>query len=573
MAFPALERREHRRILQVCRLLPAVLAALAVLAGTGALVAWAAGYGAITGGTGPIVMLPLTAALIILSGLSLLIAQRRESRIATFASRFLAVAVGGISLVIMFEYGMGWRFGLDLLWFQDPEIARASPRRMALNTALAFVLFSQGLIFLEGDRRVRGLKSQVFATLVLIIAFIAVVGHVFDVRDFYSFSLLAGMSLSAAITLIFIGAGLLFSQLDRGVPALIVDDGAAGFVARRLLPGALLVPFVLALLGVLGEERGFFGQRLAGSLVAVADMVVFLLLIAWSARVVRDVDRKRGELFILEREARGAAEHARNEAEIAMQQAEAARAEAESANGAKSDFLAVMSHELRTPLAAIMGYQELLADGITGPVTDAQSQQLARIKASARHLLALIDEILTFTRLDAGRETVNQELVDLEEAMHAAAEIAEPLAEEKNLEVVVSSPGAGVIVETDQTKLRQILVNLLSNAVKFTDEGTVTLDGKVIGDDIILSVSDTGIGIPEEHLNKIFDPFWQVEQKATRRAPGTGLGLTVTRRLANLLGGDVSVASTPGTGTTFTVTLPSKVPSIVSLPRRTLRAG
>lgn len=573
MAFPALERREHRRILQVCRLLPAVLAALAVLAGTGALVAWAAGYGAITGGTGPIVMLPLTAALIILSGLSLLIAQRRESRIATFASRFLAVAVGGISLVIMFEYGMGRRFGLDLLWFQDPEIARASPRRMALNTALAFVLFSQGLIFLEGDRRARGLKSQVFATLVLIIAFIAVVGHVFDVRDFYSFSLLAGMSLSAAITLIFIGAGLLFSQLDRGVPALIVDDGAAGFVARRLLPGALLVPFVLALLGVLGEERGFFGQRLAGSLVAVADMVVFLLLIAWSARVVRDVDRKRGELFVLEREARGAAEHARNEAEIAMQQAEAARAEAESANGAKSDFLAVMSHELRTPLAAIMGYQELLADGITGPVTDAQSQQLARIKASARHLLALIDEILTFTRLDAGRETVNQELVDLEEAMHAAAEIAEPLAEEKNLEVVVSSPGAGVIVETDQTKLRQILVNLLSNAVKFTDEGTVTLDGKVIGDDIILSVSDTGIGIPEEHLNKIFDPFWQVEQKATRRAPGTGLGLTVTRRLANLLGGDVSVASTPGTGTTFTVTLPSKVPTIVSLPRRTLRAG
>ena len=233
MAFPALERREHRRILQVCRLLPAVLAALAVLAGTGALVAWAAGYGAITGGTGPIVMLPLTAALIILSGLSLLIAQRRESRIATFASRFLAVAVGGIALVIMFEYGMGRRFGLDLLWFQDPEIARASPRRMALNTALAFVLFSQGLIFLEGDRRARGLKSQVFATLVLIIAFIAVVGHVFDVRDFYSFSLLAGMSLSAAITLIFVGAGLLFSQLDRGVPALIVDDGAAGFVARR----------------------------------------------------------------------------------------------------------------------------------------------------------------------------------------------------------------------------------------------------------------------------------------------------------------------------------------------------
>ena len=366
---------------------------------------------------------------------------------------------------------------------------------MAVNTAIVFVLFGQGLVFLDRDRRTGGLKSQVFATLASIIAFIAIVGHVFDVRDFYSFRLLAGMALSTAITLLLLNAGLLFSNLDRGVPSLIIDDGAAGFVARRLLPGALLVPFLLTLLGVLMEERGVAGSRLGGSLVAVANMVVFLLLIAWSARVVRDVDKKRGELFVLEREAHTASERARNEAEIAMQQAQAARAEAESANGAKSDFLAVMSHELRTPLAAIMGYQELLADGITGPITDAQAQQLGRIKASARHLLSLIDEILTFTRLDAGREVVQESTLDLSRAMKDAIEIVEPLADAKKIALEVTPPEQQVSIETDPTKLRQILVNLLSNAVKFTDEGKVSLTGKLIGDEVQLAVADTGIGI------------------------------------------------------------------------------
>jgi signal transduction histidine kinase len=215
-----------------------------------------------------------------------------------------------------------------------------------------------------------------------------------------------------------------------------------------------------------------------------------------------------------------------------------------------------------------MGYQELLADGITGPITEGQAQQLGRIKASARHLLSLIDEILTFTRLDAGRETVQESRLDLANAMKDAVEIVEPLADAKKISLEITPPQEAVTIETDATKLRQILVNLLSNAVKFTDEGKVSFAGKCIGEEVQLTVSDTGIGIQPEHINRIFDPFWQVEQKATRRASGTGLGLTVTRRLANLLGGDVGVTSTPGEGTSFTVTLPKKVPHIVSAPER-----
>ncbi|MEO5902461.1 MAG: HAMP domain-containing sensor histidine kinase, partial [Gemmatimonadaceae bacterium] len=470
--------------------------------------------------------------------------------------------------VVLAEYALDLQSGIDTLIFAPVglDVGGHDNRRMAINTAIAIESLAIGLLFLAGDRRTRGLKSQFFATLSLIIAFIALVGHMFGVKDFYSFQLLSGMALLTAVTLTTLGVGLLFSQLDRGIPALVVDDGAAGFVARRLLPGVLIVPFIVTMLSVAGEERGMFGQRLGASLGSVANVVTFLLLIAWSARVLRETDRKRVELFQRERESKYASEKAREDAEVAVHQAEAALKEAESANGAKSDFLAVMSHELRTPLAAIMGYQELLADGITGPITEQQGQQLGRIKASARHLLSLIDEILTFTRLDAGREMVLVEPMDLGDSMKEAAEIVEPLVTSKKLELKLIAPIPSVSIESDPTKVRQILVNLLSNAVKFTDSGIVTLEGKSLKSEVQLIVTDTGIGIQPENFNRIFDPFWQVEQKATRRATGTGLGLTVSRRLANLMGGDVGVISTPGEGTVFTVTLPMKAPHIAVAP-------
>jgi signal transduction histidine kinase len=240
--------------------------------------------------------------------------------------------------------------------------------------------------------------------------------------------------------------------------------------------------------------------------------------------------------------------------------AETARVDAERANRAKSDFLAVMSHELRTPLNAIIGYEALLSDGITGPVDDAQRTQLARIRASAAHLLALIDEVLSFSRVEAGMEVVRREPVSVDRVVTEAAEMVAPAAGAKHLSLEVRLPDEPLILETDPAKLRQILANLLSNAVKFTERGVVTLSAS--GDDgvIVLEVRDTGIGIAPEHLERIFDPFWQVEQSPTRRAGGSGLGLAVTRRLARLLGGDVEVESAGGKGSVFRVRVPRIAP-------------
>ena len=240
-------------------------------------------------------------------------------------------------------------------------------------------------------------------------------------------------------------------------------------------------------------------------------------------------------------------------AAIAIDNAQLYRA-ALSASESKSAFLASMSHELRTPLNAIIGYQSLLRDGLSGPVTDAQLSQLSRIRASADHLLSLIDEVLTFSRLDVGKEMVQREQVNLRPVISEAISMVAPVAAARGLKVRDESTDAKLY--TDSFKLRQILLNLLSNAVKFSDRGDIVVRSELDHDSVEISVADSGIGIAEQNLERVFDPFWQVEQRSTRRAGGTGLGLSVSRSLARLLGGDIVVDSQLGEGSTFTAIIP-----------------
>ncbi len=226
------------------------------------------------------------------------------------------------------------------------------------------------------------------------------------------------------------------------------------------------------------------------------------------------------------------------------------------ANQSKSDFLAVMSHELRTPLTTVMGYTDLLLAGVPAPLTPHSQTYVERIRSAAWHLLGLIEQILIYARLEVGRERVHVEKVSVTAALHDAAELIEPVALEKGLEFSLSVPPQDIVLETDATKLRQILLNLLSNAVKFTEAGRVELDARLADSCVQFVVHDTGVGIAPEHQQRVFESFWQVDQSATRKEGGAGIGLSVSRKLARLLGGDIAVRSSLDQGATFTLTLP-----------------
>jgi len=232
------------------------------------------------------------------------------------------------------------------------------------------------------------------------------------------------------------------------------------------------------------------------------------------------------------------------------------RQAAEDANRVKATFLATMSHELRTPLNAILGYTDLLDAEIAGSLTGGQKAQLQRIHLASRHLLEMIEEILTFSRIEAGREEVHFERVDVAELAVETCRLVEPLAAQKALQFRYEGPRDQLFVETDAGKMRQILLNLLSNAIKFTERGTVGLHLTDLGQDILFEVRDTGVGIEADQLDRIFEPFHQATSAGPRRHGGTGLGLTVSRELARLLGGEIEVVSAPQRGSTFTLRLP-----------------
>ncbi len=229
---------------------------------------------------------------------------------------------------------------------------------------------------------------------------------------------------------------------------------------------------------------------------------------------------------------------------------------AQTASRTSSSFLATVSHELRTPLTALTGYGELLADEILGPLTGEQVDVVERMRGVTHQLTAMIEEILTFSSLEAGRELVRPRPVDVADVLQAVVAVLEPLAQQKGLEFRITVPPALPPLVTDPDKLRQILVNLGGNGIKFTERGSVVLAVDAIGDRLHFAVTDTGVGIARADFGRLFQRFTQLDSGLTRRYGGTGLGLYISRRLAELLGGTIAVASTPGAGSTFTLALP-----------------
>lgn len=238
-----------------------------------------------------------------------------------------------------------------------------------------------------------------------------------------------------------------------------------------------------------------------------------------------------------------------------------AKEAAESADRLKSTFLATMSHELRTPLNSIIGFTGILLQGLAGALNDEQRKQLGMVQISARHLLALITDVLDISKIEAGQLVLADEPVAVRECIATCAAAVEPLAKKKGLALAVEIDPAAPMLRGDRRRIEQILLNLVGNAIKFTERGGVTITLAARPDGQSVTVRDTGIGIAAQDLESIFEPFHQLEVGLARRHEGTGLGLSICRKLVDLMGGTIGVESTPGVGSAFTFTFPSAAKS------------
>ena len=369
--------------------------------------------------------------------------------------------------------------------------------------------------------------------------------------------------------LVFAGlAGLnpLYKTQDAGALSFLVVAVifADAFLSRRAAVGLSIVYVAMMLSVPFLVTTVPWGTLLAGP-VALVAVVAILLVLVTAHRTSLESDRAQRMLDEIDqrREMQVELNRHRDELEMLVEERtlglEATTAQLLEASQAKDRFLANMSHELRTPLNSIIGFTGVMKQGLAGPLTPEQSKQLAMVDRSSRHLLSLVNQVLDLARIESGEEKLETSTFPLSKLVLEVAEVIEPLAAAKGLAISIEEDGlCETMVTTDRGKLNQILLNLAGNAVKFTARGTVTLRCQKGDSGVKIVVADTGPGIAADELEAVFDEYRQIVGRSGAKPQGTGLGLTVSRRLARLMGGEIEASSEEGVGSEFIVTISTR---------------
>jgi signal transduction histidine kinase len=365
--------------------------------------------------------------------------------------------------------------------------------------------------------------------------------------------------------------------LEKKVAVLSLDAktderfAASGSISAQHIRATMCAPLRgrSAIMGVLYADNvthaGMFGEEDLKLLAGFANQAAIALEnAALSRRIVEEARAREAELTRLVEERTKSLREALAEAETQRGRAQEAQEVAEEANRVKGRFLASMSHELRTPLGAILGYTDLLKDTARDIGGEEMLPDFEKIESAANHLMSVINDILDFSKVEAGKMALFVEEFDLARVLREVQDTVQPLVGRKSNVLEVRFPADIGSVRNDETRVRQVLFNLLSNASKFTEKGTIVLDasrgaGADGSDRLRLAVTDSGIGMTEAQLQKLFQAFTQADESTSKKYGGTGLGLTLCRQFCRMMGGDISVSSVYGQGTTFTVDIPSAV--------------
>jgi signal transduction histidine kinase/CheY-like chemotaxis protein len=517
------------------RTLSAILASYAFLAALGSFIGWVADVRFLTDWDQDGISIQPNACLAALAaaaGLILLVAGRKR---LGAAAGILAALIGGSAL---FESLFGVDLKIDTLFLFDRpwgQVATLTPGRMGPPGALSWTILGTGLLLAATTGRRARQTAALLGLISLYVAALSLIGYLFGVNMLYSLPKLTAIALQTSTMIFAVALGLILTLSDRQPVREMLAGSAAGMLARRSLPFVVLLPIVLGWLRLRGQEAGLFDTAMGTALLVLALILLLSVVMWWGVSTVAARERELAAV---------------NEARLRAAQA------LREADKRKDEFLATLSHELRNPLAAMRNCMEIIKR------SDATGSTLGNARATMERQMAqmvrLIDDLLDISRITRDKLELRKQHIALTPLIRQAVEACRPVADSAGIQLIESLPDVPLPLLADGARLIQVFSNLLDNACKYTPRGgSVRISAEPIGSEVIVSVRDTGAGIPPAMLGEVFTMFTQVHESLEQRHGGLGLGLTLVKRLVEMHGGTVAARSEGrGRGSEFVVRLP-----------------
>lgn len=532
------------RLIALFRTISKIAGAIAIFIGALVLVGWIRDITILKSVFQALVEMKTNTALaFLLSGLSLWLLQGDIIRQWSLRiARLCALLTLLIGLLTLIEYLFDWDIGIDQLLFRDSVSGPSPAGRMASATAVNFLILGLALLIIK-TRRGFGL-AQFLTLSTAFISMVALIAYLYDVKSLYAISPYSSMALHTAITFIVLSFGLLFSQPERGLMAIIASDTAGGITMRRLLPAAIGIPVVIGYVRLMGERAGFYDIGFGLALMAVSSISLLVISVWWNSRSLYQIDIKRKE----------AEDEIRRLNKELEQRVIQRTAQLEAVNKELEAFSYSVSHDLRSPLRAIDGFSKIVIEGYYDELDEEGRRLLNIVRDNTQKMGQLIDDLLSLSRL--GRKEIQISDIDMTELAKSVFDELKASDVQRNLQFDIKAiPHA----YGDRALIHQVFANLISNAIKFTrpkDAAAIEVGGWSEEDEDVYYIKDNGVGFDMQYKNKLFGVFQRLHSEP--EFEGIGVGLAIVHRIIQRHGGRLWAEGEVNKGAAFYFTLPKR---------------